>query len=90
MKFVPLKPEFQEDAKIVGHNLRHFRKIKNFTLEELAEKSGVSVCMIERIENGQEDVKVRLLAAIAHALEVEVARFLGPEFCALVKSIPRN
>ena len=61
---------------IIGRNIRQFRELKGWTLEELAERSGYDVSTkkssMSKIENGKNDIPTSRLYAIATALGVEV------------------
>ncbi|MHB1405113.1 MAG: helix-turn-helix domain-containing protein [Desulfitobacteriaceae bacterium] len=67
-----------EIRKLVGHNIRYFRKLKGFTQEKLAEMIGVSGAYIGYIERGKKGPSLELLAEIATSLTVEPAALLTP------------
>ena len=50
--------------------VKELRKRKEFSQEELAEKSGLSVRTIQRIENGESDPTEESIKRISVALEV--------------------
>lgn len=62
--------------KLVGYNIRYFRKLKGFTQEKLAEMIGVSGAYIGYIERGSKAPSLELLAKIAVSLTVEPAALL--------------
>jgi transcriptional regulator with XRE-family HTH domain len=62
---------------IVGSNLKALRKSHDFSLERLAELSGVSRAMLGQIETGKSVPTVGLLWKIADALGVPVAYLIA-------------
>lgn len=64
----------------VGRNIVEFRRAKNLTQKELAEKSGISTGYLSRVERGHcKQPYVKILAIIAVALEVDLKKLLGEE-----------
>lgn len=61
-----------------GENIRRVRKEKGFTLEDLADKAGMSAGQLSRLESSKRNLKADQIAAIAGALEVEPAELMGP------------
>jgi transcriptional regulator with XRE-family HTH domain len=55
----------------IGDRLRDIRKRSLMTQQELADKSGVGVTTIIRIENNQVEPQGRTIRKLAEALEVE-------------------
>lgn len=64
---------------IVGANLRRLRKGQGFSLEKLAELSGVSRAMLGQIETAKSVPTVSLLWRVADALGVPVASLMATE-----------
>lgn len=64
---------------IVGSNLRRLRKGQGFSLERLAELSGVSRAMLGQIETAKSVPTVSLLWRVADALGVPVATLVATE-----------
>jgi uncharacterized Tic20 family protein len=60
------------DAKQLGQKIQELRKQKGMTQEDLAEKTGLSVRTIQRIESGEVDPRSYTLNQIAEALGVEI------------------
>lgn len=60
------------DAKQLGYKIQELRKEKGMTQEDLAEKTGLSVRTIQRIESGEVDPRNYTLHVIAEALEIEI------------------
>ena len=62
---------FQEIYKRIGFNLLKQRRLKGWTQEQLAEKSGVSRSRISKMENGKENFNIESLFLIAQSLEID-------------------
>ncbi len=76
----------------VGKNIYTYRKIRNYSLQILAEKIGVTKKTIQRYENGEIKIDMGRLSDIAEALNVDVSQlldgaksFLGIEEATTVK-----
>ncbi|MDQ1141823.1 helix-turn-helix domain-containing protein [Pedobacter agri] len=65
--------------KIIGANLRFFRKKSGLIQQELAEKCAVDRSKISDIENGKEDFMFSTLLAIADGLNLDVKMFFTKE-----------
>ena len=60
--------------------IRQKRKYLNYTIEELAEHSKVSVSLISKIERGEvENISVKKLDSIAAALDMQISDFFIDE-----------
>ncbi|MFK8081617.1 MAG: helix-turn-helix domain-containing protein [Granulosicoccus sp.] len=60
----------------IGLEIRLLRKHVGFTVAELADKSGVSLGMLSKIENGLTSPSLTTLQSIAHALGVQISQLL--------------
>ena len=73
--------------KIVGEKIKGLREDKSITVEELAQRSGLAVEQIERIENNIDLPSLAPLIKIARVLGVRLGTFLddndetGPAVC---------
>ena len=67
---------FQEIYKRIGFNLLKQRRLKGWTQEQLAEKSGVSRSRISKMENGMENFNIESLFLIAQSLEIDFIELL--------------
>ena len=67
---------FQEIYKRIGFNLMKQRRLKGWTQEQLAEKSGVSRSRISKMENGKENFNIESLFLIAQSLEIDFIELL--------------
>lgn len=61
----------------VGRAIKSLRSLEQLTLADLAERSGVSVPMISKIERGQVSASLSTLDALAQAVGVPVANFFS-------------
>lgn len=59
--------------KIIGTNIRIYRKQAKFTLEKLAEKADLNWTYVSDVERGRHNVSADTLARIAKALGVTIA-----------------
>ena len=72
---------------IVGHKIKGIRESKNLSIDEIAERSGLSIEQITSIENDQNLPSLGPLIKIARALGVRLGTFLddndelGPVVC---------
>ena len=62
---------------VVGENLRQLRRKHGFSLDQLAQTSGVSRAMLGQIETGKSAPTINLLARIADALKVSVPSLIA-------------
>lgn len=62
------------DARaILGWNLRRLRVEKGLSQERLALAASIDRAYVGRVERGEENVTINVIAAVAEALEVAVA-----------------
>lgn len=57
--------------KKIGETIKYYRYKKDYTQEELAEKSGLSVATIRRIESGATPPSKKTLCKIENGLQLE-------------------
>lgn len=60
-------------------NLKVFRESYGFTIQELAEETGINRVTLSQYENGQKDIRycrAETLIKIADALQIENVRYL--------------
>jgi transcriptional regulator with XRE-family HTH domain len=62
---------------LLGARLRHLRRVKGLTLEELARAVDVDKAHISRIENDRKTPSIAMLAQLAKALHVSMGHLLG-------------
>jgi len=57
-------------TKLIGKNIRHIRKQKKLTQEELAEQSGLQYTFLAGIERGERNITIQTLEKIIAGLQV--------------------
>ena len=67
---------FEDIYKRIGFNLLKQRRLKGWTQEQLAERSGVSRSRISKMENGKENFNIESLFSIAQSLEIDFIELL--------------
>ena len=67
---------FEDIYKRIGFNLLKQRRLKGWTQEQLAERSGVSRSRISKMENGKENFNIESLILIAQSLEIDFIELL--------------
>lgn len=60
----------------VGKNIKKFRDIRNYSLQDLADKTDLTKKTIQRYENGEIKISMDRLSDIAEALNVEMGSLL--------------
>ena len=67
---------YMENLKVLlGKRIREFRKAKNYTQEELAEKIGIGTNNISYFETGRYTPTLETMEKLANALNVEIYEF---------------
>lgn len=64
---------------LIGHQIRHLRRVKDMSQKSLAANIGVSVGWIGRVERGIYLPNIRLLIKIAKALQVRLKDLIPSE-----------
>ena len=65
--------DYETICKKFGNNLRHQRRIKDLTQEQLAEKLDISdYHYISTIESGKSNITFKTLFKLSQALETEI------------------
>ena len=59
-------------AKQIGSRVKQLRELRNFTQEELAEKSETSSQYISALERGQKNATLEVLEKVAKGLGIEL------------------
>jgi transcriptional regulator with XRE-family HTH domain len=65
--------------KVLGERIRHRRLARKISLKNLAESSGISIGLLSQIERGLSSPSLRVLAALANALQLGLADLFGDE-----------
>lgn len=63
----------------IGNRIRNLRISQNCSIEELAEKAGISTKYLYQIENGRASFSTIILYKLCHALNVESTVILSEE-----------
>jgi transcriptional regulator with XRE-family HTH domain len=66
------------DSVALGRWIRHYRKAKGMTLDQLAKAVDASPSHLSLIETGQREARVAMLSKIATTLEVPVSSLMSP------------
>lgn len=61
-----------EAKKLVGWNLRRLRVARGFTIEELADRADADASFVARLERGQANVGIVMLARLAEAVSAKL------------------
>ncbi len=62
---------------MVGNRIKAYREAKDLSVEELASEAGISVQLLEQIENGKVIPSVATLINVARALGVSLKELMG-------------
>ena len=74
----------------LGGRVRELRRRRSLTLEELAERSGVSRAMISKLERGEKNPTLVVAAKVAEGLEVSLSQLVGVEKRRQIVVVPRE
>lgn len=66
-------------VQLLGENVRHFRKLKGMTQEQLGLETEMERSYVSDLERGTRNPSVRALGRLAQALDVEPHRLLVQE-----------
>ena len=69
----------ETDKSVIGKKIRQFRKLKNLTQFELAEKVGLNEKQISRIEMGLNYPTYTTFVKLIDVLDIDVANFIVDE-----------
>ncbi|MGZ8756156.1 MAG: helix-turn-helix domain-containing protein, partial [Acidimicrobiia bacterium] len=67
------------DANTFGHRLRHYRRRRGLTLDELGTLIGRPAPYLSMVENGKKEPRISQISALAAALDVTLEDLLAPE-----------
>ena len=74
---IPPMSELSADQIAIGRWLRHFRRMRHMTLQQVADRSGCTVSHLSQIETGKREPRMSLLRALATTLGVSIADLTG-------------
>ena len=66
----------EEVLRKLGQRLSYLREKQNFTISELAARSGLDPGIIEKIEGGGVDPEISVIVALARGLSVAVGELV--------------
>ncbi len=66
-----------ELAQVFGAQVRRLRDAADMTLEQLAQRSGVSRAMLSKVERGEKSPTIGIATRIAHALDASLSELIG-------------
>ena len=69
-----------EILEVVGRHVRAARAARQWTIRELAERSGVSVRFLVQLESGRGNISVKRLADLAQAFKIPTAELLNDDY----------
>lgn len=69
-----------EILEVVGRHVRGARAARQWTIRELAERSGVSVRFLVQLESGRGNISVKRLADLARAFKISTADLLQDDY----------
>lgn len=58
--------------KVIGERIRHFRKEKGLSQEELADKANLHATYIGQLERGEKNATLESIEKVANALEISL------------------
>ncbi|MEA2534023.1 MAG: family transcriptional regulator, fatty acid utilization regulator [Actinomycetota bacterium] len=67
------------DSLVFGQRLRHLRRSKDLTLDQLGELVGKQASFLSLIENGKREARLSLIEDLARGLGVSSAELLATE-----------
>lgn len=76
--FSPQEPDSLQAPPAVGKQLSKLRERRNWSLESLSQRAGVSKSMLSQIERGQANPTVAVVWRLANALGVPLLELLEP------------
>jgi transcriptional regulator with XRE-family HTH domain len=68
----------QLDPLVLGRRLRHHRRERGLTLDQLGSAVGRPAPYLSLLENGKKEPRVNLVLQLAQALEVDISELLDP------------
>jgi transcriptional regulator with XRE-family HTH domain len=75
---------------MVSENLKRLRKLKGWSLDKTAQKTGVSKAMLGQIERGESSPTVEKLWQIATGFDVSFSSFVEPSTVSEITSLYRD
>lgn len=67
---------YKERLRVIGKNIKKYRKLRKLTLEELAWQVGMEKPDIHNIEAGKRNITIKNLTKLSEALEVPITKLM--------------
>ncbi len=67
------------DPLVLGQRIKHFRRVRGYTLDQLGDRVGRPAPYLSLVENGKREPRIGLINDLASALEVSAVDLLTPE-----------
>ena len=80
----------QDIGKLVGNRIREIRLQGKLTQEQVAEKAKINITYYGRVERGEANVSLELLAAISKALNTTIANLVDTASVEPVSELLKN
>jgi len=61
----------EQSQKVIGRKIHKHRRLRDWTLERLAQESGVQIMTISRVERGLNKISYETIAALVNALGLD-------------------
>ena len=72
-----MRPHWRMDVvQLLGENVRHYRKLKGMTQEQLAADAGMERSYVSDLERGTRNPSVVALGRLADALNIQPSKLL--------------
>lgn len=68
--------DHEQLLKRIGKNIKKYRKMKRFSLDQLGYDCGIDGTHIHKIEAGQRNITIKTLVKISSALDVPVNKLM--------------
>jgi XRE family transcriptional regulator, regulator of sulfur utilization len=78
VKMPPTKGKKSPAAVKFGSRIRELRHAKEWTQEDLAERSGMNVVQISHLERGRNEAKISTILRLAKAFGITAGELLKP------------
>lgn len=78
VKMPPAKGKPSPAAVKLGEHIRELRYAREWTQEDLAERSGMNSVQISHLENGRNEAKISTILRLAKAFGISAGELLKP------------
>lgn len=72
----------------LGENIRHYRRLKGMTIQELSDKVGISLSGLGHFETGKRKPRIETAITIAKALDINLYTLINED--AEIVAVPLN